>query len=67
MYMNVKIVNVLFGYFETLYHLNQRLIKLCGIDAIDNFENGKEYILEIIPNIPRLIPYSYNKKQNNWN
>jgi len=60
--MNVKISNALFCYFETLYHLNQKLIKLCGIDAIDDFENGERYILEIIQNIPRLIPYSYNKK-----
>ena len=60
--MNVEIANVLFGYFETLYHLNQKLIKLCGIDVIDDFENGEGFILEIIQNIPRLTPYSYNKK-----
>lgn len=60
--MNVEIANALYGYFEALYFLNQKLIKLCGLDAIDDFENGEGYILEIIQNIPRLIPYSYNKK-----
>ena len=61
--MNVEIANALFGYFATLYHLNQKLIQLCGIDVIDDFENGEGYILEIIQNIPRLIPYSYIKNQ----
>lgn len=59
--MNTKIINALFGYFETLYHLNQKLIKVCGVDVIDDFENTGEYIIDIIQNIPRLIPYSYNK------
>lgn len=60
--MNVEIANALFGYFETLYYLNQKLIKLCGIDVIDDFENGESHILNIIQNIPGLISYSYNKK-----
>lgn len=60
--MNDEIANALSGYFETLYELNQKLIKLCGLDVIDDFENGAIYILDIIQNIPRLIPYFYNKK-----
>lgn len=53
--MNVEITNALSGYFETLYCLNQKLIRLCGINAVDDFENGEIYILEIIQNIPRLV------------
>lgn len=59
--MNKKIANALFGYFETLYYLNQKLIKLCGIDVIDDFECAEKNVLDIIQDIPRIIPYSVNK------
>lgn len=63
--MNVKIANALFGYFETLYYINQKLIKLCGVDVTNCFETSEYEILDIIQNIPRIIPYcwNYEKKQ----
>lgn len=60
--MNIEIANALFGYFETLYNVNQKLVKLCGIDVIDDFECGEKEILDIIQDVPRIIPYSFNKK-----
>ena len=61
-FVNVEIANALFGYLETLYNLNQKLVKLCGIDVIDDFESGEKEILDIIQDVPRIIPYSFNKK-----
>lgn len=63
--MTIEIANSLFGYLETLYNLNQKLVKLCGIDAIDDFESGEKDILDMIQNIPRIIPYSFNKNKHN--
>ena len=60
--MTVEIANALFGYLETLYNLNQKLVKLCGIDVIDDFESGEKEILDIIQDVPRIIPHSFNKK-----
>lgn len=60
--MTIEIANALFGYLETLYNLNQKLVKLCGIDVIDDFESGEKEILDIIQDVPRIIPYSFNKK-----
>lgn len=61
--MTIEIANALSGYLETLYNLNQKLIKLCGIDVIDDFEEGEKDILDIIQDVPRIIPYSYNRKK----
>ena len=60
--MTIEIANALFGYLETLYNLNQKLVKLCGIDVIDDFEGREKDILDIIQDVPRIIPYSFNKK-----
>lgn len=59
--MNIEIANSLSGYIETLYKLNQKLLKLCGTDVIDKYEYSHKEILDIIQDIPRLIPYQYNK------
>ena len=59
--MNIEIANSLSGYIETLYKLNQKLLKLCGTDVIDKYEFSHKEILDIIQDIPRLIPYQYNK------
>ena len=59
--MNIEIANSLFGYFETLYYLNQKLIKLCGVNVIDDFEFCGKEVLDIIQEIPRIIPYSFDK------
>ena len=42
--MTTKAANALYRYFETLYNLNQSLIKLCGIDVIDNSSLYEKYI-----------------------
>ena len=62
--MNIEIANALAGYIETLYILNQKLIKLCGTDVIDKYEYSYKEILDIIQDIPRLIPYKFNKKEH---
>lgn len=59
--MNVTIANAVFGYFEALYDLNRNLIMCCGLDVINNSGQYEKPINEIIQNIPRLIPYAYNK------
>lgn len=46
--MNTKIANSLSGYIETLYIMNQKLIKLCGIDIIDKYEHSYKLLLDII-------------------
>ena len=58
--MNIIIANALFGYLKTLYEMNQTLIKLCGTDIIDDLESGKMDVLNIIQNVPRIIPYEYD-------
>lgn len=62
--MNTEIANALLGYLETLYYSNQNLIKLCGTDIIDDYENREKEILDIIQDIPRLVPYSVNRITN---
>lgn len=63
--MNCQTANSLYGYLETLYITNKRLIKLCGLDVIDDTETGQTIILDIIQDIPRLIPFYYDKKKGN--
>lgn len=62
--MNLEIANAMYGYLETLYTMNRKLLKLCGTDAINDFENDSKELMDIIQDIPRLIPYSYNNKKN---
>lgn len=59
--MNFEIANAMSGYIETLYVINQKIIKMCGIDVIINFEYCNKEILDIMQDIPRLIPYRYDK------
>lgn len=56
----------MYGYFETLYILNQNLIRLCGAEIFYyGFSGFKKLNLDIVQDISRLIPYSYdNKKQD---
>lgn len=61
--MDVKIVNAIGGYLETLYDVNVRLIKLCGMDVMSSFGKEERLILDIIQDIYRVFPYRYN--QNN--
>lgn len=56
--MNIEIANSLSGYIETLYKLNQKLIKLCGTNVSIKYEFSHKEILDILQDIPRLVPYS---------
>ncbi len=63
--MNLEIANALFGYFETLYIINKNLIRLCGAEVFyDRFSEFKKLTLDIIQDIPRIIPYSYSNKKS---
>lgn len=50
-----EIVNAPCGYLKTLYDLNHKLIKLCGVDPLYPFDD--KTILDIIQDITRIIPY----------
>ena len=60
--MEITTANALFRYFETLYCLNQNLIVLCGTDVFDHMGEQERRIDEVIMSVPRLVPYSFNKK-----
>lgn len=64
--MNSEISNALFGYFQTLYDLNRNLITLCGVDVIDNSGQYEKYIADIIQDIPRLVPYVYDRENETY-
>lgn len=61
--MDLEVINALYGYFETLYKLNRKLIEICGVDVLNERHNIllENKILEIIQDIPRLIPYGKKK------
>ncbi len=61
--MNQRVINAIYKYVEVLYYNNQKLIGLFGVDAIDGFDNGSKDMLNIIQDIPRLIPYKYNTRK----
>ena len=60
--MTREVGNALFRYFETLYGLNQNLIILCGINIFDNRGQLEKYMEKVIMDIPRLVPYVYDRK-----
>lgn len=60
--INIEIANALSGYIETLYNLNCKLLKLCGTDVFNGVNDNPKLILEVLSEIPRLIPYIRNKK-----
>lgn len=62
MILNKEICNSLSGYIETLYYLNQKLIMLCGINISNEYDCAQKQVIEIIQDIPRLIPYIFNRK-----
>lgn len=61
--MNREIANAVSGYLETLYSMNQKLLQLCGIDASEDFEDNSKKLLDIIQDIPRVVPYSFNNNK----
>lgn len=60
--MDLKTANAVGGYFETLYGVNVKLIKLCGMDIMSAYEKDERLVLDIIQDIFRLFPYKYDKK-----
>ena len=60
--MDVDIANAVGGYLETLYAVNVKLIKLCGMDVMSSFEKDERLVLDIIQDIFRIFPYKYDKK-----
>lgn len=61
--MNTKIANALSIYFETLYEMNRRFIVTCGKCEKDSSLNSYKMVLDIIQDIPKIIPFSYDKSQ----
>lgn len=62
--MNIEIANAMSGYFETLYEMNKNLIRLCGAEIFYyRFSEFEKVTLDIIQDIPRVIPYSYDNKE----
>ncbi len=59
--MNFEFANSLSGYIETLYYINKNIIKLSGRDAF-HYDNSEKLVLDIMQDIPRIIPYKYDKK-----
>lgn len=59
--MDQKIANSILDYIETLYYLNKNFLQLCGVDYYNDIYSSTKLILDVIQDIPRLIPYSYDK------
>lgn len=62
--MTKDVANALIGYFQALYEMNLDLITLCGMDITDNAGQYEKHIKNIIQDIPRLVPYDYDKKNS---
>lgn len=60
--MTVTTANALYRYFDTMYGLNQNLITLCGTDICDHMGEQERRMDELAIAVPRLVPYSFNKK-----
>jgi hypothetical protein len=61
--MTASLANALYAYFKTLYDLNRNTLMLCS-EQIFNHELCFNLINDIVRDIPRLIPYSFNFKAN---
>ena len=61
--MNIEIANALCGYLESLYYINCNIIKLCGADIYCNNDEVIKIILGIISELPRVIPYAFDKEK----
>ena len=64
--MTIAIANALFRYFETLYNLNRNVVALCGSNVFDQMSEVERRVDEVVMSIPRLIPYSFNKKISDY-
>lgn len=59
--MDAKVANSVFGYLETLYNVNLKLIKLFGMDVTRRTERNVSTVLDLISDIFRLLPYKKNE------
>ena len=57
--MNKKLCENLMPYIETLYIINQKLIKLCGTSASTRYEYSHRELLYIIDNLVRVHPFGF--------
>lgn len=64
--MKIKTANAIFRYLETLYDLNYNLITLCGTDIFYHICEQEQLVDKIIMDIPRLIPYGYDKSKSEY-
>ena len=64
--MTRNLANALYRYFETLYGLNQNLIILCGVNIFDEKGQLEKYIEKVIMDIPRLVPYVFDRKTSSY-
>lgn len=55
--MDIKITNSMYKYFEILYHINQRLLKICGTNVLIDYKTSFEILLNRIQDISKVIPY----------
>ncbi len=64
--MEDRVANSVGVYIEMLYDVNIKLIKLCGMDALNVRAKDEILILDIIQDIFRLFPCTYDKKKQNY-
>lgn len=57
----MEFITNIYHYLETLYQLNQKIVKLSGADAIRNMDESISISLSVCDDIPRLIPYICKK------
>ena len=63
--ITIKIANSFSGYFEVLYRMNRNLLKLCGKNYQYPDFSDENILLDLITDIPRIVPYKYNKDCKN--
>ena len=61
--MNKELSNSISGYIRTLYRMNQQCILLCGVDLYNDSDDYIVWTLDLIRDISRVVPYSYNRKE----
>lgn len=59
--MNSTIGNALFGYFQTLYEINQKFILLCGMNCHSQVDSNSKTLLDLVQDIFKLLPYKFNQ------
>lgn len=55
-----------YEYFELLYIINQKLIRLIGVDIIRKRNDSISLTFDIIDDLPKMLPIRKNKKENKY-